>query len=604
MSIYEKNLEFFKNNLEPVYNCLMFENSKYDSKINIIDDPLNLIVENNQKKCFIHSTYNVNREIENMLQNVDDNTKNLVVFGLGCGYLADYINTKFKSLEKIVIIEPDLNLFKSMLEVIDIVDIVNKLKNVTFIINKNENDATNIAWDRLSGGIKSGIEIVYNISYRTLYSGYFEAMMGRLRKYLMDTTTNIATFDYFLHLWPINILKNLREEAIPLDSFIDKFNDIPAIVVSAGPSLNKNMHLLKEVKDKAVIVAVGSAIKILHGNNIVPHFRFAFDGGEEEKNIFNDINTENSTLVFGDELYNEILPEYKGKKIRMVLSTNHLVQYINRRLNRSNFTVKSGFSIANVALDALIKLGIKKIIFMGQDLCYTEGNLYARGSWMEETPDFSKEGYIKTKDIFGQDVYTIKGFLGMKNMLEQSIKLNANVEYINATEGGLPIEGTKIKYFNQVIEEDFKNKFNINDIINNLYDNYNFINDKAELYKCILEIDQQLNKLININGSRLKLLKKIHKFKNRGFAVDKLLSELNYVKKYESELEVELLYKEAIIHMISSKFDSISANFYYTGNYKEELFKSTWNSEIGKALELQKYLNLLKSLITEFIDNK
>lgn len=535
-----------------------------------------------------------------MFNGVGDNTNNLVIFGLGCGYLIDYVNNKFKSLERTVIIEPDLNLFKSMLEVIDIVDMVNKLKNVTFIINKNEIEATNIAWDRLSGGIKSGISMVYNISYRTLYNGYYEIIMERWSEYLRNTTVNMATSDYFLHLWPTNIFNNLREEAIPLYSFIDKFNDIPAILVSAGPSLNKNMHLLKEVKDKAIIVAVGSAIKILDSNNIVPHFRFAYDGDEEEKNIFNGINTENSILVFDDQIYKEILPEYKGKKVRMVVNTNNLVQYINRKINRSDFTVKSGFSIANVALNALIDIGIKKIIFMGQDLCYTEGNLYARGSWREETPDFTKEGYIKSKDIFGGDVYTIKSFLGMKNMLEQSIKLNANVEYINATEGGLPIEGTKVKTFNQVIEEDFKNKFNIEDIINNLYDNYNFINDKAELYNCILEIDQQLNKLIKINESRLKLLKKINKYKKRGFSVNKLISELNHVKKYETELEEELLYKEAISPMITQKFDSIHANFYYVGNDKEELFKSTRNIEFGKTLELEKYLNLLKSLIREF----
>lgn len=49
MSIYEKNLEFFKNNLEPVYECLIFEKSKYDLKINIIDGSLNLMVENDEK---------------------------------------------------------------------------------------------------------------------------------------------------------------------------------------------------------------------------------------------------------------------------------------------------------------------------------------------------------------------------------------------------------------------------------------------------------------------------------------------------------------------------------------------------------------------------
>lgn len=132
-----------------------------------------------------------------MFKGVDDNTNNLVIFGLRCVYIIDYINIKFEKLERIVIIEPDLNLFKGILEIIDIVDIVNKLKNVTFIINKNEIEATNIAWDRLSGGINSGISMVYNISYRTLYNGYYERMMEKWSEYLRNTTVNIATSDYF-----------------------------------------------------------------------------------------------------------------------------------------------------------------------------------------------------------------------------------------------------------------------------------------------------------------------------------------------------------------------------------------------------------------------
>jgi len=600
MELYEKNLDFFKEYINKVYQEIIQEKSQYYSRIEYMEEKQNLLVENQDKKCFIHSTYDASREINRMFKYIDKDTKNLMIFGIGCGYVVDYIKENFKKLEKVVIIEPDLNVFMSQLNCIDIQDMLIKLKNVTFIINKTEVDAVNIFWDRVSGSIKDGVAVVYNISYRTLYSGYFETVMERWSKYLKDTLVNIATHDYFLYTWPINIFKNIKVEALPLDELIGEFEDLPAIIVSAGPSLNKNMHYLKEVRNKALIVAVGSAIKILDSNGIVPHLRFAFDGSEDEGNIFKNIDTESSALVFSDELYHEILPTYKGKKIRMVLNTDYLLQYIQKSIYNSVFTIKSGFSIANVALDAIIKLGFKKIVFIGQDLCYTEGSIHAKGSWNNEEIDFSKESYIKTENIFGDSVYTDKQFLGMKTALESLMKFHGNIEYINATEGGLHIEGTKVKTFEQVMKKDLLKVCDIECIINNIFNKQNFFEYSDEIYKAMMKISLDIDEILIINDNRIKRLKKIHRYRLKEMGVNKLIGEFEYIKTFEDSLIMISLYAESVRHMLSSKFDAISANFYYNGCDKNEQLSSMESIEHGKSVELEKYLKLLKSLIEKF----
>ena len=597
MELYEKNILFLKEYLNTIYQEIMKEQSRYYSKIEYVEEKQNLLVEHQEKKCFIHSTYDTNREVNMMFKNIDKDTKNLMIFGIGCGYAVDYIKENFKKLEKVVIIEPDLNVFLSLLNIIDIQDMLVKLKNVTFIVNKTEVDAVNIFWDRVSGSIKDGVAIVYNISYRTLYSGYFEALIERWSKYLKDTLVNIATNDYFLYTWPVNIFKNIKSEALPIHELIGKFDDLPVIIVSAGPSLNKNMHYLKDIRNKAVIIAVGSAIKVLDSNDIIPHFRFAFDGSKEENNIFKNIDTKSSPLVFSDELYNEILPAYKGKKIRMVLNTDYLLQYIQKNTQNSTFTISSGFSIANVALDAVIKLGFKKIIFMGQDLCYTEGSIHAKGSWNNKELDFSKENYIKTKNVFGDLVYTDKQFLGMKTMLENMIKAYPNIEFINATEGGLHIEGTTDRVFEDVTKKYFLKSCDIESIINTIYNKYNSLDYSDKMNKIISEINLDIENMLIINNERIKKLKKIHRYIQRKMGVNKLIGELKYVKKFEDLLENIYFYKEGVKPMLSSKFDSISANYYYNGCDKNEQLHSMESIELGKSVELEKYLKLIKSLI-------
>ena len=478
-----------------------------------------------------------------------------------------------------------------------------KLKSVVFIINKTYIEATNIIWNCLNKNIKNGISIVYNISYRTLYFGYFEAVMEKWSKYLNSTTVGIATNDRFLYTWPINVFKNINQIALPIEHLVNKFEELPVIMVSAGPSLNKNMHFLKEIRNKAVIVAVGSAIKILDSNGIIPHYRFAFDGSEAEENIFKNIDTKSSMLVFCDELYCKILPGYKGKKIRMVLDTGYLLRYIQEDIYKSTFTIKSGFSVANVALDALIKLGFKKIIFIGQDLCFTEGSIHAKGSWNSKKIDVSENNYIKTKNIFDQEVYTDKQFMGMKSLIEDMIDLNSEIEYINVTEGGLNIKGTKVKIFADLMREDLLKEWDIEGIINNIYNEYDLSESSEKIYKAIINIDMEIDKILIENNKRIKFLKKINKYKEREMGTNRLISELDYVKIFENILEENSFYKRSIKNTLAFKFNAIDVNFFYNGSNKREEIESKISIEVGKSLEIERYLKLLKSLIEEFKNN-
>ena len=600
MKIYDKNIKFIKEHSQPIYETLLSEESQYASKVTVTD-PLNIKVENDGKACFLHSFCNSERENTEMFSSINRATERLVIFGMGLGISCDYIKNNFTKLKNVVIIEPDLNLFKTILNYSDIEELIKQLVNVTFIINKTKEDVYNILWPVISENLMARTEFVFNISYRSLYADYYEFINKQVTTSIRNYLINTATYNQILYQSTENMIKNYRIKAAPLTQCLKKFNDMPYIIVSAGPSLNYNMHYLQEVKDKAVIIAVGTAIKILDSNGIVPHFRMAYDASDAEYKIFSDLDTKAAPLIFSDMLNARILEEYQGQKLRMILDQTFLSRYLYKDLCPGEFVFACGFSVANVALNIAAKLDFKKIIFMGQDLCYTEGSLYAKGGDMDEGMLFNFEngGYIKTVNTLDETVYTDTPFLGMKKLFEQTISENPDISYINATEKGLNIEGTLNKSFAEIMKDDLHATKDISGLINELFGQSE--KDERDPVKELAQLDLpgRINDMLVINDLRLKNLKKIKKHYDSGLSANRLQSDLNYIRSFDEELESIEFYREGIHPFIASKFDAIRLSYHYNGTDQRVRLKNEIKASIGITVELKRYLEFLTGLLEE-----
>lgn len=601
MGFYESNLGFFQNNLKTMYDILIHEESQFKSEVSLIDS-LNIRVESDHKSCKIHSIYSIERETSAMFSAVDDDAENIAVFGMGLWHCRNHIRDHYKNLKHLIIIEPDLNIFKEALNCLNIYDLLKLNKNITFIVNRSVDEAIDMLWDIFRVNVTSKMEFVYNLSYRSLFSEYYDALHHGIIARIRNTVINVATTNYTLYKSMKNVLVNYKQKAIPLTKLISNFDNIPIIIVSAGPSLNYNMQYLNEAKSNAVILAVGSAIKILDSNGIVPHFRIAIDPNESEGEVFKDINTENSPLLFVDSLYPGVVGQYLGNKIRMVLDTDFFSQYIFKELYGEVPLVPSGFSVANVALEVAIELGFKKIILMGQDLCYTGGKLYAKGSWdkNEDKINFEREGYTKCVNILGEEVYTSKVFLGMKNILELSIKANPNITYINATERGLNIAGTINKPFIKVMIEDLSENRNVDQLIERilLQSQIDENNWMKKLDK--LNLDEIIHELNMINNYRIKKLIKLKKQAERDIEIKKLTKELDRIEAdAEQQFNGFEFYHITIKPSMSIKYYAIHLRYQYHGTDEKKLLDSKIESTLGEAAELKIYLDSLIRIMSE-----
>jgi hypothetical protein len=592
MNLYNKNLSFFREKSEQLYSILTMDSPTFNVKLERLENSLNYIVSNDDARCFIHSVYDIENEMKMMFRSVNKDTDTIVLFGLGCGYSFEYIAKNFSSVKRLIIIEPSLEIFRNLLHEVDIEKLISKIPTVTFVVNQSAKFTSELITNSLYNELN--MDFVYNISYRTLFKEYYETIVNEFLKNIRVKRSDVVTVAASVYAWLRNSIENFKQDCLPIEEVAHIFKDRPAVLVAAGPSLNKNMHLINDLKKKAIVIAVGSAIKILDANGIEPHFRMAVDGLEREKKFLEGINTENVPLLFGNKLYYEILPEYKGKKIRFIDHTDYIGQYVYEKAQLSFLEVRMGASIANGALNFMCQSGCSHIIFMGQDLCYTDGEVHAKGAHNDEDYklDSNSKRFIKTKDIFGNDVYTTNEFLSMKYMLDRTVSNFPKIKYINATEGGIGVEGTKIKPLAKVLQEDLIGdlKIDFNDLINNLFlqhdSEYSF-----KIEQAISAMKEDVKDIITINEERLKYINKIKKNMEKEVSINRILNDLTYLNTFENKLNNNKFYSSVILLAMLEVLKSIQLTFKYSGEDKTR-----------QAESIEKIVSNISILIKQFAE--
>lgn len=247
-------------------------------------------------------------------------------------------------------------------------------------------------------------------------------------------------------------------------SFKNRFRDKPVIIVSAGPSLEKNIHLLHEVNNKAVIIATETILSRLLQEGIMPHFVTtiertmpSYEYGYKGKNIPPDV-----TLIAPPVIKPMIFAEYKGELIIPLRDGIREFMWWDEILNLGEDAfVSMGDSTAHLAFGFAMQVGANPIVLIGQDLAFGEfgTGCHAGGTFYEDV------GTNYAKDPMQEPTETVEGYYGgmvTTNRLWKSFKkwfelyiyhLREKAVVINATEGGAKINGAVQMTLKEVIEK-------------------------------------------------------------------------------------------------------------------------------------------------------
>ncbi|EIE1465850.1 motility associated factor glycosyltransferase family protein [Campylobacter upsaliensis] len=245
-----------------------------------------------------------------------------------------------------------------------------------------------------------------------------------------------------------NFLSNvpLMLENIPIARLIEerknKFEN--AIVISAGPSLSKQLPLLKKVQENAVLFCADGALNVVLEQGIEPDYVLNTDISDFAKAFLHQIPAK-SLIINGYSTHPKTLESLKGKNLSVVLGTKDGVCQYN--FFKDFGFVELGGNVSHFAYALALELGFKNIIMLGQDLSLDfNGNSHAKGYALGE--NFETEAdikYFKVKAYKGLgEVTTHITWDYYRKDLERLFLLNQDkATFINSTEGGAFIKFSK-----------------------------------------------------------------------------------------------------------------------------------------------------------------
>lgn len=485
----QKTLEVLKNfkDINEEYSLEKSKDNKYIIRIN-----------KEGKKIYVGSKYNVQRDIDKFLEELEDINPSsiIVVFGLASGEHIKELLNKLEENNKVLIVEPDINVLNKFLEVEYAESIINDNRISLCLYKKSIiTDLFSHSIDATS--VKSNIKFKIFSNYNKIYSEELLGTFNDLKRIMENSLMDNATTKHFSETFTKAFISNLKHivESTPINYFKNKFEGKSAIVVSAGPSLEKNVHELKEVQDNFIIITGARSLGTLIKNNIIPDFICMVDPGDINCKFIEKYLDYKIPLVFFENTSYKAMNLYKGSKV--LFSGNPVTSII---LEQNIDSLLAGGSVAHTCTSFAAYIGCNPITFIGQDFAYTGEKFHSDSSVFEKNNKVNnKMNTIQVKDVFGNLVRTDRKLNTYRINMEEIIKSYSDKTFINSTEGGANMERTIVQPLSKTIQEYGKEKIEkekIQDILN-----HHHIVEKEKIIK-YLEESKKILKEIYIKSEK------------------------------------------------------------------------------------------------------
>ena len=591
--IYEKNIKAYKKHYRKEYEPI--ENNKYEGKLEDTKDNKKTIqLEKSNKKIYIHSKYNVTKECKKYIEQFE-NLKygtTIFIFGFGLSYYIEELYELVKNRADIVIYENDRELFDITMKNIDISNILAK-ENIMIFFELDDVVFLNSTNNKYINSILP--------AYIKLYDDEYKSFLERIKKILSNKILYDNTILRYKYLWFETELQNLYflKDGYNMANFKDCFKDKPVVVVSAGPSLNKNVKLLKKIQGKVIILCAFSAAKVLEKEGIKPDFLTSIDSlqyglSEYESNI---------PLIICHNGNKELMKEHRAEKIihisysiPLILLKDKLMSDNLKELNKYGI----GGDVSYFTVMTAKFLGASTIILIGQDYSWVDNeNAHAHGTVHKKTEIYKQyhKGTMEKEDVNGNKVYTNEVFWNYKQNMEDFNKnflIKDNVKLIQASEGGLPIEGAEILTFQQAIDKYCVNNFcDIKKIKKDVFEKNEIIGSiihKDELNEILEESYNKLKDCKELSEDAINIVNDIlEEYKKDSKSIKKIKSLFKKVKKINKKLINNEMYYYTL-----ERYNGICDNYYDIEESGDEL--------LDNILFNIKYYNDAQDIINKTLD--
>ena len=452
---YQENLKALQEFRPSIYDVITGEKEKFaqeDITVSAIatrtdEDALEVTCGDSVMR--LNSKYDPGQEAQRWaLQHKIKNLDTVVaMFGLGNGIFLREMLKKIEKENYIIVYEPSYQIFRYVIEHYRMTDI--RVLLIVQEVNESEYPlyvSRIFTWMNLYSRLEC-----FHPNYDVLFPTAYEYFHGIIQDNLLGCIVTKNTHEKLGKTIVYNTIHNMKylKDSITFWDLQKRLpKDVPVIIVSAGPSLLKNIHTLKEAKGKAIIISVDRAYETLIKHGIEPDFIAHLDSVKNIK-AASDPEGFSTPMLCKLEGSRDIFDGHKGKKI--IFHCSDFMSSIYAMLGKEFVSVSTGGSITTAVFSIVVSAGFWRVVLVGSDLAYQNGLSHAGMNYLPEWNNGLIELFVD--DIYGNKIQTRFDWYSYLRWLEAVILQLPDYDIIDATEGGAMIKGTRIMTLEEVLKQ-------------------------------------------------------------------------------------------------------------------------------------------------------
>ena len=578
--IFNKNIECLYAQKDKEYDKIL----EYCKKIDLNDEEIavdeygNIEVKKDNRWWRINSFYNSKCAAELAVKEIKKQNyiSAIYIFGMGNLDTVKAIVDSVASDTIVFIYEPNPKVAGVNSYYHDWSEILNKEKVFLFVDGLNDNkleESTLVCMDNVTF-LYSYVYV--QPEYGRIYIDKINAKLEQCKQSVRNAVYMDNTIDLYADLFNYNRIMNLpyiRKSVLlsELKKALHEQADMEnatAVLVAAGPSLDENIEYLKQLKGRAFIIAVDSAIMMCEKHGIKPDAYATIDPQKQEV-LFENTTAMATPLFWGLPSVYKQVSRLKGTKIFCNCDTC-VPDWI---ADTENY-ISPGGSISNMVFSILNFLGFHKIIAIGLDLAFLKDKkhasvIYDDGGINEE----ERKEYTWVKGQNGEELLTYINFLPYKQDIEKRIKDRKDeLVFINSSKG-VYIEGAVHIPFHDAIEQYIlPDRNDFEQIINRLQ----------------RDLTQNQNSIDDIMYGYIDECEKIHTMYEQCYRLYKNFKRIDNPKKLTQTMkEIDCLYEKAercFAGKMIADASSMQADEIIQTMYKESTNQDTYSKEDINAI--------------------
>lgn len=569
MEIYDKNLERLKKFRPELYkkvaefkskNNYTVTNSNHPKKYpNLLQKQANMLAYDNNDP-FTDVLLALKNKVRLPALNI--------LFGFGLGYEALGFLQNYATKESVLIIlDSEIEPFHLAMQYIDLMPIISDPRVRLFTGAKDSEvflHFYNVLMEKNYKLFVKAINIIDNPLSLRLNNDFYKKCMGHLKDAVREVLLHFGNDPWDSLIGIENTYLNINEiiNNPGIKELKGIFENKPGIVVATGPSLNKNIHLLKSLENKAVFCAADASVRVMKKHGLKPHLVTSLERVLPTSKLFEGLSEEDIKDVFLSAcpvIRPETYANFPGERI---------IVYRNfatfKWLEIDKGILDIGPSAANMAFKVLEYLGCNPIILVGQDLAFGENELtHANGATFGEKEDqyHTKRQILEVEGNYLPKIKTTDVWYKFLKFYEKDVH-EFKGEVINATEGGAKIPGTKVMYFKDVIAKYVKDEFDVIQTIRKFLKHPNADEISQNQLKMIKKTDDALEYsryVLDILQGGAELTDRFKKEIIEVYEKEKKIDDQKATRLFESlqkplEMFAEKKFYEIFMHFVQSYY--------------------------------------------------